>query len=108
MPCVEWFANQDQAYRHSVLPPKVAARVSIEADVATGWERIIGDARRSISIEHFGASADAATLYTQFGITADAVVTAAHESLHDTIDGATPGGHPNGFAPTAGGTGDRP
>ncbi|MEP7026704.1 MAG: transketolase, partial [Actinomycetota bacterium] len=55
MPCVEWFAAQDLGYRDEVLPPSVRARVSIEAGVAMGWEKIVGDAGRSVSIEHFGA-----------------------------------------------------
>jgi transketolase len=107
MPCVEWFATQDPTYRDQVLPPSVAARVSVEAGVATGWERIVGDAGRSISVENFGASADASTLYRELGITPDAVATAAHASLRDAQHGARPGGHPAGFAPATGGTADR-
>ena len=80
-PCLEWFAEQDQAYRDQVLPPAVRARVSVEAGIALSWDRIVGDAGRSVSLEHFGASADAETLYREFGITAEAVVAAAHESL---------------------------
>jgi transketolase len=106
MPCVEWFAIQDPDYRDQVLPPYVAARVSVEAGVATGWERIVGDAGRSVSLEHFGASADAATLYRELGITPKAVAAAAHASLHDAQHGSRPGGHPAGFAPTGGGTAD--
>jgi transketolase len=106
MPCVEWFAAQDPDYRDQVLPPHVAARVSIEAGVATGWERIVGDAGRSVSLEHFGASADAATLYRELGISPDAVVAAAHDSLRDAQHGSRPGGHPAGFAPHEGGTAD--
>ncbi len=81
MPCREWFDAQDQAYRDEVLPPTVRARVSVEAAVAQGWREIVGDAGRIVSLEHFGASSDYATLYTQFGITAEAVVAAAKESL---------------------------
>jgi len=80
-PCLEWFAEQDQAYRDQVLPPAVRARVSVEAGIALSWDRIVGDAGRSVSLEHFGASADAETLYREFGITAEAVVAAAHDSL---------------------------
>jgi transketolase len=83
MPCVEWFEEQDRAYRDSVLPPAVRARVSVEAGIALTWHRYTGDAGRNVSLEHFGASADAATLYREFGITAEAVVAAAHESLAD-------------------------
>ncbi|ADP84456.1 transketolase [Pseudofrankia inefficax] len=108
MPCVEWFAAQGRDYRDQVLPPAVAARVSVEAGVATGWERLVGDAGRSISVEHYGASADYQTLYRELGLTTDAIVAAAHESLRDAAHGARPGGHPAGFAPTAGGAADRP
>jgi transketolase len=76
--------------------------------VAAGWERLTGDAGRSVSLEHYGASADYATLYREFGFTPEAVMTAARHSLSDAEHGARPGGHPAGFAPVAGGTGDRP
>ena len=84
MPCVEWFAEQDEAYRESVLPSAVRARVSVEAGIAQGWRAFVGDAGASISLEHFGASADYRTLYSEFGITAENVVTAARESLART------------------------
>ncbi len=80
-PCLEWFEEQDEAYRESVLPPAVTARVSIEAGLALSWIRYVGDRGRSVSIEHFGASADWKTLYREFGITADAVVAAVKETL---------------------------
>jgi transketolase len=109
LPCLEWFAAQDPAYRDEVLPPAVRARVSVEAGVAAGWERLTGDAGRNVSLEHYGASADYQTLYREFGITPEAVMTAARHSLSDAGHGtARPGGHPAGFAPVAGGTGDRP
>jgi transketolase len=79
MPCREWFDQQDRSYRDTVLPPNVKARVSIEAAVAQGWRDVVGDAGQIISIEHFGASADFTTLYREYGITADALVTAAKE-----------------------------
>jgi transketolase len=81
MPCREWFNDQTKAYQDKVLPPAVRARVSVEAGVAQGWREIVGDAGRSISIEHFGASADAKTLFTEFGFTPEAVVKAAKDSL---------------------------
>jgi transketolase len=81
MPCREWFERQTRSYQDKVLPPAVRARVSVEAAVSMGWHDIVGDAGRSVSIEHFGASADQATLYREFGITADAVVKAAKDSL---------------------------
>ncbi|MEO7126092.1 MAG: transketolase [Nakamurella sp.] len=81
MPCVEWFAEQDAAYRESVLPAAVTARVSVEAGIAQSWWRWLGTAGRAVSLEHFGASADYQTLYTEFGITAEATVAAARESI---------------------------
>ncbi|MEU4525298.1 transketolase [Amycolatopsis sp. NPDC024027] len=84
MPCVEWFDAQDQAYRDSVIPPSVKARVSVEAGIAQSWHRFTGDAGVNVSIEHFGASADAATLFREFGFTAEAVVEAARRSIQNT------------------------
>ncbi|GAA2101297.1 transketolase [Microlunatus panaciterrae] len=81
MPCREWFDEQDQAYRDSVILPDVRARVSIEAGVAQGWRELVGDAGRIISLDHFGASADAATLFKEFGFTPEAVVAAARDSI---------------------------
>jgi len=80
-PCLEWFAEQDAEYGESVLPASVKARVSVEAGLSLGWREYVGDAGRSISIEHFGASADYKTLFREFGITTEAVVAAARESL---------------------------
>ena len=81
MPCVEWFTKQDAAYREAVLPQSVKARVSVEAGLALGWRDIVGDAGRSISLEHYGASADYKRLFQEFGITAEAVTAAAKDSL---------------------------
>ena len=67
MPSVEWFEAQDEAYKQQVLPPSVRARVSVEAGIALGWRGYVGDAGESVSLEHFGASADYKTLYQQFG-----------------------------------------
>ncbi|WES65581.1 transketolase [Microbacter sp. GSS18] len=80
-PSLEWFAEQDEAYRESVLPASVKARVSVEAGSALSWRGIVGDAGRSVAIDHFGASADYKTLFQKFGFTAEAVVEAARESL---------------------------
>jgi transketolase len=82
-PSLEWFAEQDAEYRESVLPSSVTARVSVEAGIASPWRGIVGDRGRSISIEHFGASADYQTLFTKFGITTEAVVEAARETLKE-------------------------
>jgi transketolase len=84
MPCVEWFKKQDAAYRESVLPAAVKARVSVEAGLALGWREFVGDAGRSVSLEHYGASADYKRLFQEFGITAEAVAAAAKDSLAAT------------------------
>ena len=81
MPCVEWFDAQDEAYRESVLPAAVKARVSVEAGIAMPWHRFTGDAGENVSIEHFGASADYKTLFREFGFTTENVVAAARRSL---------------------------
>jgi transketolase len=81
MPCVEWFAAQDQAYRDTVLLPDVRARVSVEAAVVMGWERWVGERGTSVGLDHFGASAPYEALYEQFGITAERVAAAAREVL---------------------------
>lgn len=81
MPSREWFEQQDSGYRDSVLPPQLRARVGVEAGVSFGWRDVLGDAGRFVGIEHFGASADAGTLYEKFGITAEAVVASAKESI---------------------------
>ena len=81
MPCREWFDEQSAAYREKVLPAAVRARVSVEAGVPQGWREIVGDAGEIIAIDHFGASADAATLFREFGFTPETVVAAAKKSL---------------------------
>ena len=95
MPCVEWFTAQDAAYRDEVLPPRVRARVSVEAGIAQGWRAFVGDAGECVSLEHFGASASWQVLYEEFGFTADNVVAAARSSLakagRDTGAASTPG-----------------
>ncbi|MEV0147455.1 MULTISPECIES: transketolase [unclassified Nonomuraea] len=81
MPCVEWFHGQDSAYRQSVLPSDVKARVAVEAGVALGWREFVGEAGEVVGLEHFGASAPYKTLYEQFGLTAERVAAAAKSSL---------------------------
>ncbi|HEU4812250.1 MAG TPA: transketolase [Nocardioides sp.] len=83
MPCREWFDEQDAAYRETVIPPTVKARVSVEAGVAQGWREIVGDHGRIVSIEGYGASADFARIYQEYGITAEAVVAAAQDSIRE-------------------------
>lgn len=77
MPCTTVFAAQDQAYRDAVLPPAVTARVAVEAGARFGWDRWIGPRGRFVGLDSFGASAPAPTLYAHFGITVDAIVSAA-------------------------------
>jgi len=81
MPCQEWFDEQDEAYRELVLPRSIEARVSVEAGLALGWAKYVGQDGRSVSLEHFGASGAGPLLYQEYGITADAVVAAARESM---------------------------
>ncbi|MEV0321034.1 transketolase [Streptomyces sp. NPDC050658] len=81
MPSVEWFEEQDQEYKDSVLPSAVKARVAVEAGIGLTWYRYVGDAGRIVSLEHFGASADANVLFAEFGFTAENVAAQARESL---------------------------
>jgi transketolase len=93
VPCVEWFADQDQAYKDEVLPPTVRARVSVEAGVPMGWREFVGDAGRIVGLTHYGASAAYSVLYEQFGLTDEAVVAAARESIEAARSGhAVPAG----------------
>ena len=84
MPCVEWFLEQDDAYRESVLPAAVRARVSVEAGIAMPWHQFTGDLGENVSIEHFGASADYQTLFREFGFTTEHVVAAGRRSVAKT------------------------
>ena len=81
MPSWELFEKQDAAYRESVLPPSVTARVSVEMGATFGWERYVGSKGRSIGMHRFGASAPLKDLLKYFGFTVDKVVEAAHEVL---------------------------
>lgn len=81
MPVWELFEEQSEEYRNSVLPPDVKARVSVEAGSTYGWQRWVGDKGKSIGIDEFGASAPGPLLYEKFGITVDAVVEAAKQSM---------------------------
>lgn len=81
VPCKEWFAEQDAAYRESVLPPAVRARVVVEAAAAFGWHDLLGEHGRTVTIDGFGTSAPADQAMTAMGMTADAVVAEALASL---------------------------
>jgi transketolase len=77
MPCWELFEAQGPEYRNEVLPPDVKARLSVEAGIALGWKQWVGDEGDSISIEHYGASADGALVLNEFGYSADNIVARA-------------------------------
>ena len=77
LPSWEQFEAQDEAYKRSVLPPEVTARVSIEAGVTLGWSRYVGDRGVSIGVDRFGASAPYQIIYEHYGLTADKVAEAA-------------------------------
>jgi transketolase len=98
MPCREWFDEQEQGYKDSVIPPEIKARVSIEAGVGIGWRDLVGDAGRIISINHYGASAAAGVLFKEFGFTSETVVAAAQESL-DAATATTAPTHPAASGP---------
>jgi len=84
MPSIEWFEQQTQAYRDTVLLPGVKARVSVEAGIRQGWREYVGDNGRMVSLEHYGASADGARIFKEFGFTPEAVAQAARDSLEAT------------------------
>ena len=73
-PCLEWFAEQDAAYKESVLPASIPLKISIEVGIAQGWRELIGDAGIAISLEHYGASADAKRLFKEFGFSVESIV----------------------------------
>ena len=82
LPCWELFAEQDEAYRESVLPAAITARVACEAACGFGWERWLGREGQFIGMNSFGASGPAGQLYEHFGITAAAVAAAARKALN--------------------------
>ena len=81
MPCWELFEHQPQAYRDSVIPPQVKARVSVEQASTFGWARYVGPEGVSIGMKTFGASAPLKELVKKFGFTVENVVSAAKEQL---------------------------
>jgi transketolase len=84
MPCLDRFAEQDQAYRDSVLPPAVRARVAVEAASPLGWHRWVGDQGDVVAMEGFGASAPAKALYEHFGFSGTAIADRARAVLERT------------------------
>jgi len=81
MPCRELFERQDAAYRESVIPPSLKARVSVEAGSPLGWREIVGDAGQIVGIDHFGESAQGDTLLQKYGFTAENVAAKAKASI---------------------------
>jgi len=84
MPCWELFAAQPQSYRDEVLPPEVIARLSVEAGVAQGWERWVGDDGDSLALDRFGASAPGDIVMKELGYNVDNVVARATAVLERT------------------------
>jgi transketolase len=79
-PCLEWFAEQDQSYKNSVLSPGIV-KISIEVGIAQGWRELIGDSGVAISLEHYGASADAKRLFKEFGFSVENVVAQVKKAI---------------------------
>ena len=79
-PCLEWFAEQSQEYQNSVLSPDLI-KVSIEVGIAQGWRELIGDSGVAISLEHYGASADAKRLFKEFGFNVESIVEKVKQAL---------------------------
>jgi len=105
LPCWELFERQDAAYRESVLPRAVRARVAVEAGVSLGWERWVGDDGAIVGLDHFGASAPAGTIFEKFGFSVDRVTGVARDVVAGKVRGPIPtlepghlpaprGGHP--------------
>jgi transketolase len=90
LPCWERFEAQDAAYRDSVLPPDVTARVSVEAGVSLGWERWVGDRGAIVGLDHFGASAPAGTIFKAFGFTVERVAAVARDVIAGRVHGPIP------------------
>jgi transketolase len=81
MPSWDIFEKQDRAYRDSVIPPEVKARVSVEMASTFGWDRYIGPSGASIGMHGFGASAPIKALQKHFGFTVENVVAAAKQQI---------------------------
>ena len=80
-PCLEWFKETEAAYQGQVIPKNAKLRVSIEAGIAQGWRDYIGDSGIAISLEHFGASASAGKLFTEFGFGPDVIAAQIQNAL---------------------------
>jgi len=82
MPSWELFEQQPDEYKKSVLPPGISARVAIEAGATQGWHKYVGPTGEVVGLDHFGASAPISDLFSNFGITVEAVIEAAKKQLH--------------------------
>ena len=80
-PCLEWFEEQSDSYKESVLPKEITARVSVEAGVGAGWHKYVGDKCEIVSLEHFGASASAGELFKEYGFTPENIAGAAMRTI---------------------------
>jgi transketolase len=92
MPSWELFEEQDAAYRESVLPSSVAARVAVEAGIAQGWDRYLGASGRFVGMTSFGASGPFQKLYAHFGITAENVANQVKAAIADACQSPRSGG----------------
>ena len=90
LPCWELFERQDAAYRESVLPRAVRARVAVEAGVSLGWDRWVGDEGAIVGLDHFGASAPAGTIFEKFGFSVDRVAGVARDVVAGKVRGPIP------------------
>jgi transketolase len=81
VPCVEWFDEQDEAYRASVLPREIKARIAVEAGIRQCWDRFLGETGSFIGMSTFGGSAPFAALYKHFGITPEHVIAEVKSAL---------------------------
>ena len=81
LPSWEIFDRQPVEYRNQVLPPKISARLAVEAGIRLGWEHYVGLSGKIIGMDTFGASAPGTVLYEKFGFTPANIVAAAKEML---------------------------
>jgi len=82
-PSWELFDAQGDDYRHSVLPPNIQARLAVEAGVALGWHRWVGDKGDVISVEHYGSSAPYSVVYKEYGLTVNNILSRAHYIIRE-------------------------
>ena len=81
MPCWEFFEEQSDRYKESVLPKNIKARLAIEAGVSLGWAKYVGDGGDTLSVDRFGASAPAEDVFRDYGFTVENVIKKARKLL---------------------------